>query len=119
MEDFHNPELQQHARGRAIGRRVRIHGGGVRGRHIVFLSRFSAFLRSEMKIVQPPHHVVTCACHKSSFSFFLTSCDCFGTFMQSIMYICLRFPTFSVANIMLLKMPYIVLCAVVLPLKSH
>ncbi len=33
MEDFHNPELQQHTRGRAIGRRVRIRGGGVRGRH--------------------------------------------------------------------------------------
>ncbi len=33
MEDFHNPELQQHARGRAIGRCVRIHGGGVGGRH--------------------------------------------------------------------------------------
>ncbi|XP_058609557.1 uncharacterized protein LOC131525677 [Onychostoma macrolepis] len=34
MEDFHNPELQQHACGRAIGRRVRTRGGGgVRGRH--------------------------------------------------------------------------------------
>jgi len=33
MEDFHNPELQQHARGRAIGRPVRIRGGGIRGRH--------------------------------------------------------------------------------------
>ncbi len=44
-----------------------------------------------------------------SFSFFLTSCDCFGTFMQLIMYICLRFPTLSVANVMLLKMYYIVL----------
>ncbi len=34
MEDFHNPELQQHARGRAIERRVRTYGGGFRGRHI-------------------------------------------------------------------------------------
>ncbi len=33
MEDFHNPELQQHAQERAIGRRVKICGGGVRGRH--------------------------------------------------------------------------------------
>ncbi len=38
MEDFHNPELQQHAHGRAIGRCVRIRGGGggggvVRERH--------------------------------------------------------------------------------------
>jgi len=32
MEDIHNPELQQPARGRAIGRRVRIRGGG-RGRN--------------------------------------------------------------------------------------
>ncbi len=88
----------------------------------VFLSGFSAFLRSEMKfsklLVQPPHHLVTCAHHKSSFSFFWTSCDCFGTFMQLIMYICLRFPTLSAANSMLLKMYYIVLCAIVLPLKT-
>ncbi len=60
----------------------------------VFLSHFGAFLRSEMKFSkQPPHHLVTCAHHKSSFSFFSTSCDCFGTFMQLIIYICLRFPT--------------------------
>ncbi len=39
--------------------------------------------------VQPPHHLVTCAHHKSSFSFFWTSCNCFGTFMQLIMYISL------------------------------
>ncbi len=32
MEDFHNPELQQHARGRATGRRVRMRGGLDRGR---------------------------------------------------------------------------------------
>ncbi len=47
-------------------------------------------------LVQPPHHLVTCTHHKSSLSFFSTS---FGTFMQSIMCICLRFATFSVANI--------------------
>ncbi len=35
--------------------------------------------------------------------------------MQLIMYICLRFTSFSVANIMLLKMYYIVICAIVLP----
>ncbi len=88
----------------------------------VFLSGFGAFLRSEMKfsklLVQPPHHLVTCAHHKSSFSFFWTNCDCFGTFMQLIMYICLRFHTFSVVNIMLLKMYYIVLSAIVFPLKT-
>ncbi len=88
----------------------------------VFLSRFGAFLRSEIKfsklLVQPLHHIVTCARHNRSFSFFWTSCDCFVTFMQSIMYICLRFPTLSVANIMLLKMYYIVLCAIVFPLKT-
>ncbi len=88
----------------------------------VFLSRFGAFLRSEIKfsklLVQPPHHLVTCAHHKISFSFFWTSCDCFGTFMQLIMYICLRCPTLSVANVMLLKIYYIVLCAIVLPLKT-
>ncbi len=33
MEDFHNPELQQHARGRAFGRRLRKCCGCVRGRH--------------------------------------------------------------------------------------
>ncbi len=85
----------------------------------VFLSGFGAFLRTEIKfsklLVQPPHHLVTCAHHKSSFSFFWTSCDCFGTFMQLIMYICLLFPKLSVANVMLLKMYYIVLCAIVLP----
>ncbi len=62
----------------------------------------------------PAYHVdytTAYAHHKSSFS-------CFVTFMQSIMNICLRFPTFSVANIMLLKMHFIVLCAVVLPLKT-
>ncbi len=32
MKDFHNPELQEHARGRAIERRVRTYGGGFRGR---------------------------------------------------------------------------------------
>lgn len=32
MEDIHNPELQQHAHGRAIGRRVKIRVGG-RGRN--------------------------------------------------------------------------------------
>ncbi len=40
----------------------------------VFLSLFGAFLRTEIKfsklLVQPPHHLVTCAHHKSSFSFF-------------------------------------------------
>jgi len=59
-----------------------------------FLSCFVAFLRSEMKysklFVQPPHHLVTYAHHRSSFSFFWTSCDCFGTFMQLIIYNCLR-----------------------------
>ncbi len=66
----------------------------------VFFIRIGAFLRSEMTfpklLVQPPHH-------KSSFSFFLTNCDCFGTFMQLIM---------------LLKMYHKVLCAIVLPLKT-
>ncbi len=38
--------------------------------------------------------------------------------MQLIMYIYLRFTTDLVANIMLLKMHYIVLCATVLPLKT-
>jgi len=47
---------------------------------------------------QPPHYLVTCSAHhKRSFSFF-------GTFMQLIMYSCVRFPTLSVANVMLLKM---------------
>ncbi len=87
-----------------------------------FLSRFGPFLRSEMKfsklLVQPPHNLITCAHHKSNFSFFWTNCNCFGTFMQLIMCICLRSPTFSVANIMLLKMYYIVCCAIVLALKT-
>ncbi len=90
--------------------------------YTVFLSRFDAFLKSEMTfsklLVQPPHHLVICAHHKSGFSLFSTNCDCFGTFMQSIMHICLRFPTFSVANIMFLKMLYTVICTVVLPLKT-
>ncbi len=38
--------------------------------------------------------------------------------MQLIMYICLLFPTLSVAIVMLLKMYYVVLCAIVLPLKT-
>ncbi len=38
--------------------------------------------------------------------------------MQLIMYICLRFPTLSDAIVMLLQMYYIVLYAVVLPLKT-
>ncbi len=54
-------------------------------------------------------------CIMKSFSFLWTSCDCFGTFMQLIMYTCLWFPTLSVANVMLRKMYYIVLCAIVLP----
>ncbi len=58
----------------------------------VFLSRFGAFLRSEMKfaklLVQPPHHLVTCAHDKNSFSFFWTivialvhSCNWLCTFV--------------------------------------
>ncbi len=39
--------------------------------------------------------------------------------MQLIMYICLQFPTLAVANVMLLKMYYIVLSAIVLPLKPQ
>jgi len=70
-----------------------------RGQITVFLSRFGTFLRSELKfsklLVQPPHHLVTCAHHKSSFSFFWTNCKCFGTFRQLIMYNCLLFPTLS------------------------
>ncbi len=81
----------------------------------LFLSGFGAFLRSEITfskiLVRPPHHLVTCAQHKSS-------CDCFGTFMLIIMYICLRFTTFLLANIMLLKMYYIVLFAIVFSLKT-
>ncbi len=38
--------------------------------------------------------------------------------MQLIMYICLQFPTLAVAIAMLLKMYYVVLCAIVLPLKT-
>ncbi len=38
--------------------------------------------------------------------------------MQLIMYICLGFPTSTVAIVMLLKMYFIVLCAIVLPLKT-
>ncbi len=38
--------------------------------------------------------------------------------MQLNMYICLWFPIFSVVSIMLLKMYYIVICAIVLPLKT-
>ncbi len=37
--------------------------------------------------------------------------------LVSIMYICLHFPTLSVAHVMLLKMYYIVLCAISLPSK--
>ena len=73
----------------------------------VFLSRFGTFLRSELKFsklcVQSSHHCVTCAYQKSSFSFLWTSCKCFGTSMQMIMYNCLLFPTLS---IMLIKMYY-------------
>ncbi len=40
----------------------------------VFLSRFGAFLRSEMKfskrLVQSPHHLVTCAHDNRTLSFF-------------------------------------------------
>ncbi len=43
-------------------------------------------------------------------SFFWTSWNCFGTFKQSIMYICLCFPTLPVANVMLLKIYYSSLC---------
>ncbi len=64
--------------------------------------QFIWFLRSEMKfsklLVQPPHHLVTCAHDKNSLSFFWTSFNSFAAFMQSIMYICLRFPTLSIAN---------------------
>jgi len=39
-----------------------------------FLSGFAAFLRSEMKfsklLVQPPHHLVTCANHKTIYHYF-------------------------------------------------
>ncbi len=38
--------------------------------------------------------------------------------MQMIMYSCLRFPTLSVANVMLLNVYYLVLCALVLPIKT-
>ncbi len=38
--------------------------------------------------------------------------------MQLIMYICLWFPTLSVANIMLAKMCYMFLSAIVFPLKT-
>ncbi len=66
----------------------------------MFLRGSATFLESEMNfsklLVQPPHHLVTCAHHKSSFSFFCT-------FMQLIMNICLWFPTLSVAIVMLLK----------------
>ncbi len=52
------------------------------------------------------HHLVTCAHHKSNFSFFWTNCKCFGTFMQMIIYNCLLFPTLSIAHVMLIKMYY-------------
>lgn len=87
----------------------------------VFLSGFGAFLRSEIKfsklLIQLPHQLVNCAHHKSSFSYFCTICNCFGTFMQLIKYICLQTPTLSVANLMLLKMYHIVLCATFIKCK--
>ncbi len=48
-------------------------------------------MKFSKRLVQPPHYLVTCAHHKS-FSIYI------GTFMQLIMYICLRFPTLSVAQ---------------------
>ncbi len=76
----------------------------------VFLSRFGTFLRSELKfsklLVQSSHHCVICAHQKSSFSFLWTSCKCFGTSMQMIMYNSLLFPTLSIAYVMLIKMYY-------------
>ena len=75
----------------------------------VFLSRFGTFLRSELKfskLLFSSHHSVTCAHQKSSFSFLWTSCKCFGTSMQMIMYNSLLFPTSSIAYVMLIKMYY-------------
>jgi len=43
---------------------------------------------------------------KSSFSFLWTSCKCFGTSMQMIIYNSLLFPTLSIAYAMLIKMYY-------------
>ena len=75
-----------------------------------YYSCFGTFLRSELKflklLVQSKHHCVTCARQKSSFSFLWTSCKCFGTSMQMIMYNSLLFPTLSIAYVMLIKMYY-------------
>ncbi len=78
-----------------------------------------AFLRSEMKwsklLVQPPHHVVTCAHHKKC----LTVLNKLRLlwYILEMMYICLRFPT-SVIIIMLLNLLYSSLCLTPQNLKS-
>lgn len=40
----------------------------------LFLTCFGAFLTSQLKFSKPPHHLVTCAHHKSNFSLFSTNC---------------------------------------------
>ncbi len=68
----------------------------------------STFLRSALKfsklLVQPRHHPVICAHHKSNFSFFWTNCKCLGTFIQMFMYNFLLFPALSVVYVMLIGM---------------
>lgn len=63
----------------------------------VFLSCFVTFLRLELKFSKLPvkssHHCVTYAHPKSSLSSFSTSCKCFGTSIQMIIYNSLRFAT--------------------------
>jgi len=70
------------------------------------LSGFDAILRSEMKfskrLVQAPHHLVTCAHHKNV-PILLNKLRLLW-FIQTTDYICLWFPTLSVAIVMLLKM---------------
>ncbi len=60
---------------------------------------------------------VTCAHHKK-FLILLNKLRLLWYIHELIMNICLWFPTLSVTIVMLLKMYYIVLCAIVLPLKT-
>lgn len=59
----------------------------------VFLSRFGAFLKLELKfsklLVQTPYYLVRCAQHKSNFSLLWTNSKCFAVSMQLIVHNCL------------------------------
>lgn len=71
----------------------------------VFLRCIATFVGSEFNLsnlLAQFSHFVTCAPQKSSFSFLLTYCKCFGASMKMIVF--LLFQTWSIAYVMLIKM---------------